>query len=65
MSGWQERAITASSFLICALVVILGTLLYPFILLFFTLVAFVYPLYRRIRRGPPPGQQLPQGGTGR
>jgi len=48
MRGWKQRWQTLTSFLICAIVVVLATLLYPVIFLFFATFALVYPLYRRI-----------------
>ena len=63
MSGWQDRWHTVTSLLICAVVVLLGTLLYPLVLLFFTGVSLLYPLYRRLNpsadsspRGNPQGE---------
>lgn len=48
MAGWRERWRTFTSFGICTIVVILGTLLYPLVLLFFSGLAICYPLYRRM-----------------
>lgn len=36
------------SILLCSLAVLLGTLLYPLVLLFFALLALLYPMGRRI-----------------
>jgi hypothetical protein len=59
MSGWQARWHTVTSFLICAVVMLLGTLLYPLVLLFFSGISLVYPLYRRLN---PSGNSFPPGG---
>ncbi len=48
MRGWKERWYTFTSFLICVAVVVLGSLLYPLVLLFFGTVALLHPAYRRI-----------------
>jgi len=48
MRSWKERWHTFTSCLICGAVVLFGTILYPLILLFFGVVALVYPLYRRV-----------------
>jgi len=47
MGGWKQRWQTLSSFLICAIVVLVATLLYPVIFLFFATFALVYPSHRR------------------
>ena len=61
---WKERGRDLSSFIICALVVVVGTILYPLILVFFTLVALVYPLFNRSAAGPKPGPAGSQRGAG-
>ena len=47
MGVWKERAYLASSILFCTLAVVLGTLLYPLVLLFFGSMALIYPIFRR------------------
>jgi hypothetical protein len=44
------------STLLCTLAVLMGTLLYPLVLLFFALLALLYPMGRRIfsHRSSPP-----------
>jgi hypothetical protein len=44
---WRERAYLASSILFCALTVLLGTLLYPLVLIFFGAIALFHPIFRR------------------
>jgi hypothetical protein len=56
MGSWKQRWHTFTSFLICALVVILGSVLYPLVLIFFASVALLHPLARHPRCGA--------GGTG-
>ena len=56
LSGWKRRGATLSSFLICGTMMILGTLLYPLVLLFFTTIAIGFALFRRpapAAPGPP------------
>lgn len=48
MRGWKGRWYTFTSFLICVAVVVLGSLLYPIVLLFFGTIALVHPVYRRV-----------------
>ncbi len=47
MDGRKQRWQTLTSFLICAVVVLVATLLYPVIFLFFATIALVYPPQRR------------------
>jgi hypothetical protein len=62
---WKERGRDLFSFIICALVVVAGTILYPLILLFFTLVALVYPLFNRSAAGAQPRPAGSRRGAGR
>jgi hypothetical protein len=50
MGVWKERCHRVSSVLLCTFAVIFGTLLYPLVLLFFSIIALAYPL---IPRGAP------------
>ena len=60
MGQWKERWHWITSVFLCGCAVVFGTLLYPLVLLFFTLIALVYPLIRRdssmkpTSRGAPP-----------
>ena len=66
MRGWKERWISLTSVLICALVVVVGTLLYPLIFVAFSGMALVHPLYRRLRpSSEASGHRLPRGDAGR
>lgn len=47
MGSWRGRWHWIVSILLCACAVIFGTLLYPLVLLFFSLIALAYPLFRR------------------
>ena len=63
MAGWRKRWEIFTSFVICAVVVILGTLLYPLIFLLFLVIASIHP--RRLRPGSGPstgGEENPQEG---
>jgi hypothetical protein len=51
MRKWKGRWHASTSFLICGIVVVLGTLLYPLILLFFTTIALVHPICRKLVPG--------------
>ncbi len=51
MRNWKGHWNASTSFLICGIVVVLGTLLYPLILLFFTTIALVHPIYRKLLPG--------------
>jgi Flp pilus assembly protein TadB len=57
MGVWKERAYLASSIFFCTLAVVLGTLLYPLVLLFFGVIALIHPILRRgsASRGTPRG----------
>jgi len=63
MAAWRERWYLLSSLLLCAVAVAFGTLLYPLVLLFISVIALVVPLFRRIvtswssssRPAPPDG----------
>jgi hypothetical protein len=46
MGLWKERWHRLTSILLCACAVTFGTLLYPLVLLFFSLIALMYPLLR-------------------
>jgi len=64
LDNWTLRWHRITSIAICACAMILGTLLYPVILLFFTAIAAVYPLLRW--REPPvkPARGAPtEGGS--
>ena len=66
MAGWRERWHTPASFLICAAVMVLGTLLYPLVFLLFTGIALLHPLYRRIHPAAAPSRRgARQGEAGR
>jgi len=66
MAGWKEQWHTLTSFLLCAAVIVLGTLLYPLFLLLFTGIALLHPLYRRFRPSAAPSREgSPQGEAGR
>lgn len=47
MKSWKERWYVFTSFVLCALAVILGVLLYPLVLTFFSVVALVYAGLRK------------------
>ena len=64
MGVWKERAYVASSILICSVAVILGTLFYPIVFLFFSLVALLHPLFLHGSPGRPPSNQAPPEGSG-
>ena len=53
MSVWKRRGATLSSFLICGMMMILGTLLYPLVLLFFSAIAIGFALFRIESPGAP------------
>jgi hypothetical protein len=57
MKGWMDRWYSVTSFLICATVVLLGTVLYPLVFLVFLTIALIHPLYRRLR----PPSPIPRG----
>gem|GEM_PF-2599785 len=63
MNPWRERSRLIISVFLCTCAVVFGTLLYPLVLLFFSVVALVYPLLRwntpdspSSTRGAPPGR---------
>jgi hypothetical protein len=53
MGAWRGRWYLLSSFILCTFAVVFGTLLYPVVLLFFSLIALVYPILRRESPGKP------------
>ena len=55
MAGWRKRGEIFTSFVICAVVVVLGTLLYPLIFLLFLVIASIHPGRWRPASGPPAG----------
>ena len=59
---WKDKGRNLASLSICALVVVAGTVLYPLILLFFSLVALLYHLFHRPTR---PGAAESQRGASR
>ena len=63
MAGWRERWYTFTSFIICALVVVLGTVLYPLILILFSGIALLYPLRRREGAAPSLSRERAPGRT--
>lgn len=58
---WKERAHLAGSILFCSLAVVLGTLLYPLVLIFFGAIALFYPLFRRDGAAGPASRGTPRG----
>ena len=44
--SWKEQGHRLTSVFLCACAVVFGTLLYPLVLLFFSVIALVYPLLR-------------------
>ena len=66
MAGWRGRWYTLTSFLICAMVVAVGTLLYPLFLLLFSGIALIASIRRRPGPAAPvPGEGARRGMTGR
>ena len=61
MAGWKQRWQTLTSFSICGVVVVLATLLYPLVLLVFSGIALLFPLYRRIFPRPSEGNPTVSG----
>ena len=57
MAGWRGKWHTLTSILICAVVIVVGTLLYPLVLLFFSGIALLHPTYRRIRPAAAPSRR--------
>jgi hypothetical protein len=53
MGASRERLHRITSVFLCTCAVVFGTLLYPLVLLFFSLIALVYPLVRRDSPGKP------------
>ena len=51
-------------FLLCACAVVLGTLLYPFVLLFFSLIALAHHLLRRVKRTRSSSRRFPPERSG-
>lgn len=64
MSIWRERAHLAGSVLFCTLAIVLGTLLYPLVLVFFGSIALIYPLFRRGGAGGSGSRGTPRGAIG-
>jgi uncharacterized protein (DUF58 family) len=64
MAGWKERGYLLTSIFLCAAAVLLGTLLYPLILLFFSLLAVAYPAYRRLAPSRSSSRSEPPEGSG-
>ena len=64
MEEWKGRVSTVTSFLICAVVAVLATLLYPLILALFSSIALLYPLYRRLHPSSDPTGQGAAGEEG-
>jgi hypothetical protein len=52
------------SMLMCALAILLGTLLYPLVLLLFALLALLYPIGRRILTGGSSSPRVPPQRSG-
>jgi hypothetical protein len=55
VAGWRKRWEIFTSFVICAVVVVLGTLLYPLVFLLFLVIALIHPDRWRPASGPPAG----------
>jgi len=66
MGSSKERWHWIASVLLCACAVVFGTLLYPLVLLFFSLIALLYPLFRREspdKPSSPPDAPLERSGA--
>jgi hypothetical protein len=57
MGSWRERWHWITSVFLCGCAVVFGTLLYPLVLLFFSLIALVYPLVRGDSPDKPPSSR--------
>jgi hypothetical protein len=57
MGTWRERWHWLTSVILCGCAVVFGTLLYPLVLLFFSLIALAYPFFRRDAPGKPGSSQ--------
>lgn len=64
MSVWKERAHLAGSIFFCTLAVVLGTLLYPLVLVFFGSIALIHPLIRRGGTDGSGSRGTPRGAIG-
>jgi|SoiMethySBSTD1v2_1073268.scaffolds.fasta_scaffold6251765_1 hypothetical protein len=64
MSAWKERAYLAGSILFCSLAILLGTLLYPLVLVFFGSIALIHPLFRRGGTDGSGSRRTPRGAIG-
>lgn len=64
MSVWRERAHLAGSILFCTLAVVLGTLLYPLVLIFFGSIALIHPLFRGGGTDGSRSRRTPRGAVG-
>ena len=65
MGARKEQQHVFTSILLCICAVILGTLLYPLILLFFSLIALAHPVIRRIApHKPSSSHRAPPAGSG-
>jgi hypothetical protein len=54
MGAWKGRWHLITSAFLCGCAVVFGILLYPLVLLFFSLIALMYPLVRRDSPDKPP-----------
>ncbi len=64
MSVWKERAYLAGSIFFCSLAIVLGTLLYPLVLVFFGAIALIHPLFHRRGTGGSGSRGTPRGAIG-
>ena len=64
MAVWKERCSLLTSLLLCVIAAVLGTLLYPFILLFFSAIALVYSIFRRLAPSRSSSGRAPPEGSG-